>query len=144
SKRDWSSDVCSSDLQPIGTRFPKWHSHTAGIHNSNLPNRSVKLHVGMTANDQPNVESFKDRHETIFRSKTGKYVSVVSRCGVAKQHLANPGNLQAKGQRPARQQALVFGKKLLRIPAHNLSKSLRNGACLLPCPRGKHLAVAIA
>jgi len=38
----------------------------------------------------------------------------------------------------------MFRKQLLRIPAHGLSKPLRNGICLLACPRCKHLSVAIA
>src|SRR5262249_13956392 len=37
--------------EPIGTWFPKRHSHTASIHNSNPSDCSVKLHVGMTADD---------------------------------------------------------------------------------------------
>src|SRR2546426_2610702 len=41
-------------------RFPKRHSHTASIHNSNPSDRAVKLHVGMTADDHRCVESFKD------------------------------------------------------------------------------------
>jgi hypothetical protein len=46
--------------EPIRTWVPIWHSHTASIHNSNPSDRSIKLHVGMTADDHRYVESCKD------------------------------------------------------------------------------------
>jgi hypothetical protein len=61
-----------SRQEPISAWFSEWHSHTASIRNPNLSDRSVKLHVGMTADDQRNVEPCKDCEEVIFRCKAGK------------------------------------------------------------------------
>ena len=66
----------------------KWHSYTAGIQNSNLSDRSVKLHVGVTTDDHRCIDSAKGGYEAIFRRQTGETLSVVSRGGVAKQHVA--------------------------------------------------------
>src|SRR5207244_7786274 len=43
--------------EPKGACFAIRHSDTASIHNSNLPDHSVKLHVGMTADDHRLVDS---------------------------------------------------------------------------------------
>src|SRR5204863_8749106 len=114
--------------EPIGAWFPKRHAHTARIQDSNPSNRPVKLHVGMTSDDHWDVESFKDWHEAVFRRETGKNLSVVSRCGMAKQHFPNPVNLDTQRCGPTRQQLFVFRMQLLRHPAHDVSKFFRDGA----------------
>src|ERR1700681_1972319 len=98
----------------------------------------------MTADDQGYVQLFKDRQEALFRRKASKDLRVASRSGVAEQHLAQPGNLQAKRCGPRRHQPLVSRTRLLRRPAHDLSKLLRNGARLDARSLGKHLTVTIA
>jgi len=50
-----------SKQEPIGAWFAKRHSHTAGVHNSSPSDHSVKLHVGMTADDYSYVEAFKEQ-----------------------------------------------------------------------------------
>src|SRR5712692_6438364 len=47
--------------EPKGAWFAIRHSHTASIHNSNAPDHSVKLHVGMTADDHRYVDSCEGR-----------------------------------------------------------------------------------
>jgi hypothetical protein len=42
----------------------------------------------MTADDYRHVEPFKDWQEPVFRCKTSKYLSVISRCSVAEPYLA--------------------------------------------------------
>jgi len=50
-----------SEQEPVGTGFPERHSHAASIHYSSPSDHSIKLHVGMTADDERNIEAFKDR-----------------------------------------------------------------------------------
>ncbi len=133
-----------SKQQPIGAWFPERHSHTAGIHNSNLCDRSVELHVGMTAYDHTHVQPFKDWQEAVFRCKTSKYLSVISRRGVAELHLAQPANLYIDCFGPASQQTLVLGIELLRYPAKGVSSLFRNGDSFRACHLRNDLAVAVA
>ena len=65
-----------SEQEPIGTGFAKRHSHAASIHDSNLSNGSVELHVGVTANDHIHVESVKHRQEPVFRCTASKSLAL--------------------------------------------------------------------
>src|SRR5258705_10477029 len=87
--------------EPVCTWFTEWHSHTAGIYYSNTSDHSIKLHVGVAADYQRYIESFKDWQETLFRCETGENLVVVSRSGVAKQHLTESVNFDAECFRPA-------------------------------------------
>lgn len=46
-----------SKQEPIRSWFPKWHPHAARIYNPNFSDHSIKLHVGMTADDNRHIES---------------------------------------------------------------------------------------
>src|SRR5260221_10652894 len=74
--------------EPIGTRFPERHPHAASIHHSSPADHAIELHVGMTTDDERDVETLKHGYEKLFRRETGKCLILVSRCRVAKQHVA--------------------------------------------------------
>jgi hypothetical protein len=77
--------------------------------------------MGMTTDDQSDVEAIKDWHEVVSRRQTGKEFIIAAWCGMAKQHLAQAANLDTQGCRPAGEQAHVFRLKLVRHPADYLS-----------------------
>src|SRR5204862_5921034 len=50
-----------SEQEPVGAGLPERHSHAASIHYSSPSDHSIELHVRMTADDERNIEAFKDR-----------------------------------------------------------------------------------
>src|ERR1700722_4167765 len=132
-----------SQQKPVGPRQSKRHPHAARIHNSNRSHHSIKLHMGVTADDQRNSNSIKYRKETLFRRQPGENFRIAARSSVAEQNLAQPPNGKAKCCGPTRDYPLVFGTKLLRRPANSLSSLLWKLAALDSCQLGKHCSLPI-
>jgi hypothetical protein len=77
-----------SQEEPIGAWFAKWHAYAAGVHHASFSYHSIKLHVGVAADDDWLTNSVKERHKARFGRKAGKDLCVVARRSMAKQHLA--------------------------------------------------------
>jgi hypothetical protein len=134
-----------SKQQPIRTLWlRKWHSDTPGVYNSHASDLSIKLHVGMTADDQRHFDPSEDWAEAVFACQAGKDLSVVSRRRVAEQHVTQPVNLDSTCRWPPGQQRLVSRTKLLCGPAYDLSVSFWNLADIPARHLRKQYALAIA
>ena len=89
------------EQQPIGAGFSERHADAACVHDSSRADHSVKLHVGMAADDHGDAESFEDGPEAVIGREAGKNLGVVARCGVAEKPVAEAGNLDMACWRPA-------------------------------------------
>lgn len=71
------------------------------VYHTNRADHSIKLHVGMPADNQLRVHSGEDRRESIFLRKTSKYFNFASWCSVAKQYWPQGSNAHRQGLGPA-------------------------------------------
>jgi hypothetical protein len=106
-----------SEQEPIGSRLAERHSHAAGIDDTSLPNRAIELHVGVTADDEWDTESFEHRQQPIFGRQPSEPLVFVARRRMTEQHLAQPDNLGSTRHRPSGQQLLERRVDLLRLPS---------------------------
>ena len=58
--------------------------------NTSLPNRAIELHVGVTADDEWNIESLEHRQQPILGRQPSEQFIFVTRRRMTEQHLAQP------------------------------------------------------
>src|SRR5689334_3181456 len=127
----WQIVLCSpqfdfgAEPNPVRPRFPEWHSYAAGVQHSKFAHHPIELHVRVPAYNDALLHSSEHRNETLFCCDSRKYLGIISRRRVTKQHGAKRRDVEAERWRPARHKPLVFRRKLFCIPANDWSKLLR-------------------
>jgi hypothetical protein len=112
--------------QPVSAWFPKRHTDAPGVHDASGSDHSLKLHVGMTTNNNGNFKRFEDRNEEIVRRGTNKDLCIVAGCCVAEQDFTETRYLGALRGGPAGEQVPIFDLKMLSAPADRLPLLFRS------------------
>ena len=86
--------------EPIRTGSPNGHPHASSVYHTCRPNHSIELHVRMTADNEAASIPSKTGKSRFSGVETSQALIFVSRRRMAKQHLAQPVDLEAECFRP--------------------------------------------
>jgi hypothetical protein len=139
------SSTSRPEQKPVRAGLAERHADASRVNDARRADHAVKLHVRMAAHHYGGVGMCEDRIETLVRRQPREDVDVVSRCGVAEEHLtAERRYVQPDGRWPGAKHTCVIVGKLRGHPAHALPKRGGNGARLVAIDLREHLAVAVA
>ncbi len=116
-----------SKQKPIGSRLTEWHTHAAGVHDTDTSDLPVKSHVRVTADDQRCLNRLEDRPKPVLRCEPGEDLGVAPRRGVAEEHFAESRDFETKRWWPLGENLGLVGEKGVSHPAYHLMDLLSNG-----------------